>query len=135
MKTKEEPKQETIEEADKWSLEKAEEFALERFKSDRKKGIVTWDSILEVLKVGVKTGHKFGAKYQAERMYSEEKVKEALLQMRKTPMTFVPDKRMYSEEDVKEAFRQGQDNMDYSEMFGWDSKLTEQQWFEQFKKK
>jgi hypothetical protein len=44
-------------------------------------------------------------------------------------------KRMYSEEDVKEAFRQGQDNMDYSEMFGWDSKLTEQQWFEQFKKK
>jgi hypothetical protein len=109
MKTKEEPKQETIEEADKWSLEKAEEFALERFKSDRKKGIVTWDSILEVLKVGVKTGHKFGAKYQA--------------------------KRMYSEEDLKEAFRQGQDNMDYSEMFGWDSKLTEQQWFEQFKKK
>jgi len=43
--------------------------------------------------------------------------------------------RLYSEEDLKEAFRQGQDNMDYSEMFGWDSKLTEQQWFEQFKKK
>jgi hypothetical protein len=62
-------------------------------------------------------------------------VEEALLLMRKTPMTFVPDKRMYSEEDVKEAFRQRQDNMDYSEMFGWYSKLTEQQWFEQFKKK
>jgi hypothetical protein len=73
---KEEPKQETLEEADKWSLEKAEEFALERFKSDRKKGIVTWDSILEVLKVGVKTGHKFGTKYQAERMYSEENMQE-----------------------------------------------------------
>jgi hypothetical protein len=69
----EEPKQETtLEEVAKWSLEKAKEFALERFKSDRKKGIVTWDSILEVLKVGVKTGHKFGAKWQAERMYSEE---------------------------------------------------------------
>jgi len=43
--------------------------------------------------------------------------------------------RMYSEEDLKEAFRQGQDNMDYSEISGWDSKLTEQKWFEQFKKK
>jgi hypothetical protein len=43
--------------------------------------------------------------------------------------------RMYSEEDLRKAFRQGQDNMDYSEMFGWDSKLTEQQWFEQYKKK
>jgi hypothetical protein len=43
--------------------------------------------------------------------------------------------RMYSEEEVREAFRQGQDNMDYSEMYGWSSKLTEQEWFEQFKKK
>ena len=43
--------------------------------------------------------------------------------------------RMYSEEDMREAFRQGMDNMDYSEMYGWSSKLTEQEWFEQFKKK
>jgi hypothetical protein len=43
--------------------------------------------------------------------------------------------RMYSEEDLREAFRQGQDNMDYSDTYGWDSKLTEQGWFEQFKKK
>ena len=43
--------------------------------------------------------------------------------------------RMYSEEDLREAFRQGQDNMDYSDTYGWDSKLTEQEWFEQFKKK
>ena len=50
----------------------------------------------------------FGAKWQAERMYSEE--------------------------DLREAFRQGQDNMDYSDTYGWDSKLTEQGWFEQFKK-
>jgi hypothetical protein len=42
---------------------------------------------------------------------------------------------MYSEEDLREAFRQGQDNMDYSDTYGWDSKLTEQVWFEQFKKK
>jgi hypothetical protein len=44
-------------------------------------------------------------------------------------------KRMYSEEDLREAFRQGQDNMDYSDIYGLDSKLTEQEWFEQFKKK
>jgi hypothetical protein len=43
--------------------------------------------------------------------------------------------RMYSEEDLREAFRQGQDNVEYSEMYGFDSKLTEQDWFSQFKKK
>lgn len=41
---------------------------------------------------------------------------------------------MYSEEDLKKAFQDGQDNMDYSEMYGWSSKLTKQEWFEQFKK-
>jgi hypothetical protein len=45
------------------------------------------------------------------------------------------DKNKYSEEDLREAFRQGQDNMDYSEIYGWDSKLTEQEWFEKFKNK
>jgi hypothetical protein len=43
--------------------------------------------------------------------------------------------KSYSEEDIREAFRQGQDNMDYSDTYGWDSKLTEQEWFEQFKNK
>lgn len=43
--------------------------------------------------------------------------------------------KMYSEEDLREAFRQGMENMDYSEMYGFDSKLTEQEWFDQFKKK
>ena len=43
--------------------------------------------------------------------------------------------RSYSDEDLREAFGQGQDNMDYSERYGWNSKLTEQEWFEQFKKK
>jgi hypothetical protein len=57
----------------------------------------------------MKRGFELGAKWQAERMYSEE--------------------------DLREAFRQGQDNMDYSDTYGWDSKLTEQEWFEQFKKK
>lgn len=43
--------------------------------------------------------------------------------------------QMYSEEDLREAFRQGMENMYYSEMYGLDSELTEQDWFEQFKKK
>lgn len=42
--------------------------------------------------------------------------------------------RSYSEGDLREAFRNGQENMNYSEMHGLDSDLTEQQWFEQFKK-
>jgi hypothetical protein len=43
--------------------------------------------------------------------------------------------RMYSEEDLRQAFRDGQSNMHYSDNFGLDSSLTEQQWFENFKKK
>jgi hypothetical protein len=42
--------------------------------------------------------------------------------------------RMYSEEEVRRAFQDGQDNMNHSEMYGWSSKLTEQEWFNQFKK-
>ena len=42
---------------------------------------------------------------------------------------------MYSEEDLRQAFQDGQDNMDYSEIYGLDSKLTEGEWFEKFKKK
>ena len=43
--------------------------------------------------------------------------------------------KMYSEEDLRQAFQDGQDNMDYSEIYGLDSKLTEGEWFEKFKKK
>ena len=67
-------KQETLEETyNKWSLEEAQKFALSKFKySDySEKGYITIELILEVLKVGVLTGHKFGAKWQAKRMYSE----------------------------------------------------------------
>ena len=82
-----EPKQETLEGADsKWSLEEAQEFALSKFTKDSnpKKGVVKWEDILEVLKVGVLTGHKFGAKWQAERMYSEEEVLQLLLRLQQT---------------------------------------------------
>jgi hypothetical protein len=82
-------KQETIEEA-------AVDYISEKSERAREYGMV-FNAI------------RFGAKWQAERMYSEE--------------------------DLREAFRQGQDNMDYSDTYGWDSKLTEQEWFEQFKKK
>jgi hypothetical protein len=42
--------------------------------------------------------------------------------------------KMYSEEKLRQAFRDGQSNMHYSDNYGLDSSLTEQQWFEQFKK-
>ena len=45
------------------------------------------------------------------------------------------DENLYSEEDLREAFRQGELNINYSEMYGLDSELTEQQWFEKYKKK
>ena len=66
--------------ASKWSLEEAQEFALSKFTKDSnpKKGVVKWEDILEVLKVGVLTGHKFGAKWQQKRMYSEEEVQVKL---------------------------------------------------------
>ena len=44
------------------------------------------------------------------------------------------NKNLYSEEDLREAFRQGEQNISYSETYGLDSKLTEQEWFEKFKK-
>jgi hypothetical protein len=77
-----------------------------------------------------------GAKWQAERMYSEEepdydKIKEALVELRKQPMSFVPDKIMYSEEEVLEILHS---RMRYT--LGEDYKeMTTIEWFEQFKKK
>ena len=44
------------------------------------------------------------------------------------------NKNLYSEEDLREAFRQGEQNISYSETYGLDSKLTEQEWFEKIKK-
>jgi hypothetical protein len=42
--------------------------------------------------------------------------------------------RMYSEEELREAFNQGQENIDYHEIHGFSAKLTINEWFEQFKK-
>jgi hypothetical protein len=42
--------------------------------------------------------------------------------------------RMYSEEDIREAFRQGEDNVVYSKKYGLDYRLSESKWLEQFKK-
>jgi hypothetical protein len=43
--------------------------------------------------------------------------------------------RMYSEEDLREAFRQGRDGVNYDEDYGYSSDDSEEEWFEQFKKK
>jgi hypothetical protein len=64
--------------------------------------------------------------------YDKRHILKAMLSIAKWKQE--QDKKMYSEEDLREAFRQGQDNMDYSDTYGWDSKLTEQDWFEQFSK-
>jgi len=45
------------------------------------------------------------------------------------------EQRMYSEDDLREAFRQGRDGVNYNEVFGYTSEFTEQEWFNQFKKK
>lgn len=42
--------------------------------------------------------------------------------------------RMYSDYDILKAFRQGQLNMEYSDIFGFESTLSEEVWFERFKK-
>ncbi len=103
------PKQETLEEAaEKYSLEKAQKFALDKFPKsiNNEKGMARWEDILEVLKVGVLTGYKFGKKYQAERMYSEEEVIELL------------NKR-------EDCINQTSSIFDYT---------SAKEWFEQFKK-
>jgi hypothetical protein len=85
-----------------------------------------------------------GAKWQAERMYSEEeldydKIKEALVEMRKIPMSFVPDKIMYSEEEVLELCKKSRDegyDENTLERIGANEKIVPfGDWFEQFKKK
>lgn len=42
--------------------------------------------------------------------------------------------KMYSEEDIKAAFDAGQSNIDCHEMHGLFAELTTEEWFEQFKK-
>lgn len=70
-----------------------------------------------------------GAKWQQERSYSGEepdyeKIKQALVEMRKVPMTFVPDERMYSEEEVLELLLNCRG----------ENPINIEQWFEQAKK-
>ena len=74
-------KQETLEENNEWSLEKAQQYALSKFerKDGAKQGLVLWDTIIEVLKVGVLAGHKFGVNWQKQQnknMYNDEDVKK-----------------------------------------------------------
>jgi hypothetical protein len=88
--------------------------------------------------LGFQTGGIFGAKWQAERMYSEEepdydKIKEALVEMRKIPMTFSPDERMYSEEEVVNLIEDWTKMAEGLNLNFPSGKFNN--WFEQFKKK
>ncbi len=121
-----EPKQETIEEA-----------------AEREWGNVHRTGVL---------GFIDGAKWQAERMYSEKEIKEAywnrtdemdvdgywinnpekdleelLKEMKKTPMTFVPDEKMYSKEDMLKCW-----NAAYIDALAIDEETYKPLFFEDF---
>jgi hypothetical protein len=140
----EEPKQETLEEAAKdYSLESAQKFAVGKFTKETNptKGFVHWEDILEVLKVGVLTGHTFGAKFQAERMISKEAYEDSLIMQRCSNRGYESKiyeleqkiERMYSEEEVLELLPKfaAYTLINADE----DSRLSLNEWFEQFKKK
>jgi hypothetical protein len=63
----------------------------------------------------------------------EEDAERLLKEMKKTPMTFVPDEKMYSEEDMHKAYCAGSD-FDMSCLKG-EQYYMFKEWFEQFKKK
>jgi hypothetical protein len=112
---KEEPKQETLEEAS-WRYNPLKKLDGEFLRHAFKKG----------------------AKWQQEQYVDFSKHNADKITTASTTSAKIENKtiwkEMYSEEDLREAFRQGQDNMDYSDIYGLDSKLTEQEWFNQFKK-
>ena len=107
-------KQETIENDDTWSLEKAKEFALNHFKRDEKttkKGIVTWESVLDVLKAGVEVGYKFGTKWQQDKnKFSEEEVesiwKFALYSAEQHDKFGTKNKSYFIKKDIEEFIEQ-----------------------------
>jgi hypothetical protein len=47
----------------------------------------------------------------------------------------IKSKKVYSEEDLREAFRQGENNVGRNSKYRYTFKLTEKEWFEQFKNK
>jgi hypothetical protein len=75
---KEETKQETVEEPDKWSLDNAKEFALNYFKKSDEvpsKGMFTYELLLRILEAGIECGYKFGTKRQAEKMFTYDELR------------------------------------------------------------
>ncbi len=84
-----------------------------------------------------------GAKWQQERTISKECYEDSLnMQMAsnagyESKIKELKDKikTMYSEEDLKNAFRDGVGSVDCNQDVGMFCILTEDKWFEQFKKK
>jgi len=93
-----------------------------------------------------------GAKWQQEQDsgkdtadYIDKNLVQALVEIGKTQMTFVPDKRMYSEEDLREAYFSAIESTGE----GWNGEYADgnnpnirkkfgeefEEWFEQFKKR
>ena len=114
------------------------EEAAERFYPISKGGSMWMPSAHDCNQANKQEGFIAGAKWQAERMYSEEepdydKIKEALVEMRKIPMTFSPDERMYSEEEVVNLIEDWTKMAEGLNLNFPSGKFNN--WFEQFKKK
>jgi len=108
----EEPKQETLEEA-----------------AENNYPLEIWSEEQSLIR---KLAFIKGAKWMQEQMYSEEepdyeKIKQALIEFKKTPMTFVPDERMYSEEEVWNMCNE------LASYFIDGDTFDLQEWFNQFK--
>jgi len=120
---KEETKQETIEEPDKWSLDNAKEFALNYFKKSDEvpsKGMFTYELLLRILEAGIECGYKFGTKASAK--YSEEDMFEFSQWVSNEDWVYLPSKGYWVNEEQEEL----------------DQKLSSKEildlWFEQYKK-
>jgi hypothetical protein len=72
-------------------------------------------------------------KQETEEEPDYEKIKQSLIEFRKTPMTFVPDEKMYSKQDLEKAFKVG-----YTIAYDGDVRIDEKdewfnRWFKIFK--
>jgi hypothetical protein len=72
-------------------------------------------------------------------MENKETLEEAALrllkEMKKTPMTFIPDEKMYSEEEVIKLLIFCKDRFADSELYHYSHDDEVKKWFEQIKKK
>jgi hypothetical protein len=129
---KEEPKQEPLEEAAKDYIENTMKFSFNSLETKTQA-----NRMLKCI--------EFGAKWQQERMYSEEEMDEFAefsIRCSETYEKFIElgseyqAERMYSEEDMRKAFIAGGNScIEEDDAYGSAYKKYMEEWFKQFKKK